>query len=370
MLAQLCSPHKKLIHILFAMFCGSMAMVAAQKITAESIGPFQYLVAMGACFTCNLCWLFARAMFRNEGAVTAVHIILAAAIALLVIGNQGFNFLQAMAQQQMVQMPAQVAVRELMGLLSSAVLVLTFWEGVAGWSAANYQEKAKRLVFIFAFSLAVGSVMIGAKLLPATTAAGEPIRDWIALCCSILMMLVMQTLLIWPKQKASAELLVTETATDKTVHSVEVIANHGHQQNDRELSESDLALSMQIRACLVDSKQYLQASLKVADLAREFDVSEYRISRVIKSYFKGINFNHFVNQLRVEHAKALLADVDNAHWPVIVVGLESGFSSVGPFTRAFKAQVGTTPGQYRKTVLAEQKSESLSRLQTSNAVNG
>jgi AraC-like DNA-binding protein len=34
-----------------------------------------------------------------------------------------------------------------------------------------------------------------------------------------------------------------------------------------------------------------------------------------------------------------------------VVGLESGFASVGPFTRAFKAHTGFTPNQYRQNQL-------------------
>jgi AraC-like DNA-binding protein len=33
---------------------------------------------------------------------------------------------------------------------------------------------------------------------------------------------------------------------------------------------------------------------------------------------------------------------------VLVIGLESGFASVGPFTRAFKQFTGLTPNQYRQ----------------------
>jgi AraC-like DNA-binding protein len=43
-----------------------------------------------------------------------------------------------------------------------------------------------------------------------------------------------------------------------------------------------------------------------------------------------------------------LADEDKQKWTVLVVGLESGFASVGPFTRAFKATTGLTPNQYRQ----------------------
>ncbi|MFN6972415.1 MAG: AraC family transcriptional regulator [Rheinheimera sp.] len=34
----------------------------------------------------------------------------------------------------------------------------------------------------------------------------------------------------------------------------------------------------------------------------------------------------------------------------MVVGLESGFASVGPFTRAFKATMGYTPHEFRQKI--------------------
>ena len=66
------------------------------------------------------------------------------------------------------------------------------------------------------------------------------------------------------------------------------------------------------------------------------------------NYFNAKNFNNYVNQMRVEYAKAILEAPEKQDWPVLVVGIESGFASVAPFTRAFKEYTGYTPGQYRK----------------------
>ena len=49
-----------------------------------------------------------------------------------------------------------------------------------------------------------------------------------------------------------------------------------------------------------------------------------------------------------ERAKRLLADPDQGQ-PILDVAFECGFGSVGPFNRAFRAQVGVTPREFRAT---------------------
>ena len=106
---------------------------------------------------------------------------------------------------------------------------------------------------------------------------------------------------------------------------------------------------------LEQQNMYLQPNLKVADLVRRMNVSEYRISRVFRHHFNARNFNHFINDMRIKHAKVLLEDPKNTQWPILVVGLESGFASVGPFTRAFKSICDMTPNQYRQFHLSATK---------------
>lgn len=113
------------------------------------------------------------------------------------------------------------------------------------------------------------------------------------------------------------------------------------------LSHTDLTLIVQLQQLLLQQQLYLQTNLRLTDIAQQLQVPEYRVSRLLRSQFHATNFNHFINTLRIEHAKTLLTDPGKQHWPVLVVGLESGFASVGPFTRAFKTQTGDTPNEYR-----------------------
>jgi AraC-like DNA-binding protein len=55
-----------------------------------------------------------------------------------------------------------------------------------------------------------------------------------------------------------------------------------------------------------------------------------------------------LNFYRIADAKAALADPAQAAVPVLTIALDSGFSSLGPFNRAFKAETGMTPTEFRR----------------------
>jgi transcriptional regulator GlxA family with amidase domain len=57
---------------------------------------------------------------------------------------------------------------------------------------------------------------------------------------------------------------------------------------------------------------YLQTNLKVADLARHLSVLEYRVRRISRHHFNARNFNPFINEMRIKHARTLLMDPENA----------------------------------------------------------
>jgi AraC-like DNA-binding protein len=60
-----------------------------------------------------------------------------------------------------------------------------------------------------------------------------------------------------------------------------------------------------------------------------------------------------VNRWRLTDAKAALADPGQASVPVSTIALDAGFGSLGPFNRAFKAETGLTPSEYRAQALGD-----------------
>jgi AraC-like DNA-binding protein len=99
---------------------------------------------------------------------------------------------------------------------------------------------------------------------------------------------------------------------------------------------------------MADERIYRRENLTIGTLATKLSVPEYRLRRLINQRLGYRNFNTFLNNHRIEEAKAALADPTQAEVPVITIALDAGFQSLGPFNRAFKATTGVTPSEYRR----------------------
>ena len=98
---------------------------------------------------------------------------------------------------------------------------------------------------------------------------------------------------------------------------------------------------------------YAQEGLSLAGLAERLATPEYRLRRVINQHLGHRNFNAYVNGLRLTEAKRRLADPQQRGLPVLSIALDVGFGSIGPFNRAFKAETGVTPTEFRQQALAD-----------------
>ena len=99
---------------------------------------------------------------------------------------------------------------------------------------------------------------------------------------------------------------------------------------------------------MTTERAYRQDGLTIGTLAQQLGLPEYRLRRLINQALGYRNFNSFVNRYRIAEAKSALADPRQTEVPVLTIALDAGFSSLGPFNRAFKAETGTTPSDYRR----------------------
>ncbi len=114
------------------------------------------------------------------------------------------------------------------------------------------------------------------------------------------------------------------------------------------LDVDDEPLEQALHHAMTQDHAYRTEDLTVASLAQRLKTPEYRLRRVINQRLGHRNFNAYVNGFRIDEAKAALANPAQRELPVLSIALESGFQSIGPFNRAFKAATGLTPTEFRK----------------------
>lgn len=316
-------------HILFAIFCGSLAMVAIRTLSADILGPYQYLIALGTCATCNVIWLISIALFREENSLSRVHYLVAASIASLVVISYSVELMLSMAWVSSGSVAwLDRSVSELSGMLSSTVLVLTFWEALRGYSKATRPQQQQRKLFAGTFFAGVFSCsVIGRGMLPES--AFPEVFPWLVVISASSIICVTFLVLLSQHRHRQGE-LQTVIQTDEMLPE-----------------ESDKRVLEDIERLMREEKLFLQAELKMIDLANRLRVSEYKISRAVRHVSSSPNFNHFINAYRLDHATKLLVAPDSCSWTILVIALESGFASLASFNRAFKASFHCTPGQYR-----------------------
>ncbi len=117
------------------------------------------------------------------------------------------------------------------------------------------------------------------------------------------------------------------------------------------IDDQEMALLERLRRLMEQERIYREEGLSVAALAEKLALPEYRLRRLINRRLGHRNFSTFVNAYRLSDAMAALGDPGQAGVPVVTIALDAGFQSLGPFNRAFKAQTGMTPTDYRRLQL-------------------
>ena len=325
-LALLARRRKTDAELLFAVFCGSVAMAMLRPTLGDAPAWLLLAVTLGACATCNVYWLVARALFRGPGGVGRPHVAVAIGIAVLIM-------LYRLAESAGVERGMAV-LGDLLTLASSTVLGLAIVEALRGFDAAPAGERRLRLAFVAVFG---GCLSVGTA--SGAWAGADP--DWapvhrvLVLGCTLAILgfthvaLHLRRRAPWPRPVESA---------------VDGAAAPGGTSRATATAD-DLALAATIRRVLEQRALYREPELKVADLAAATGSAEHKVSRAITQGLGERNFNQLVNRHRVAHACRLLeADHERS---VLEISLDSGFASLGPFNRAFKAITGSTPTAWR-----------------------
>jgi AraC-like DNA-binding protein len=234
----------------------------------------------------------------------------------------------------------------------AAALVLVaigIWQ-VLGGRAADLVEGRRRFRLILAIGagLAIGGfTVLGAIHDPTIRVQGSAISAGIVL--ALAMASAMFRLGVRQHEKLAAE----------------PAANIAHPRDAAATIDPEERTALDQLQHLMDRERiYREEGLGIAALAARLNLHEYRLRRLINQRLGHRNFNSFINGYRLAETVAALSDPSQAQVPILTIALDAGFQSLGPFNRAFKAQTGVTPSEFRRDRLGETESRGKPEGQT------
>lgn len=120
---------------------------------------------------------------------------------------------------------------------------------------------------------------------------------------------------------------------------------------EKELSAEDRDVVAKIKNLIELDKVYQEANFSRADLARELNISEANVSRIISAQFDK-SLPQLINESRIKDSLRLLEQTDAG---MAVIAEQVGFSSLPTFNRVFKDIMNMSPSEYRQHKKETQK---------------
>jgi AraC-like DNA-binding protein len=290
-----------------------------------------------------LFWLWARAAFDDDFVLRYWH----GALWLIVIGiglsvSLGWTAWPTLAR----------AGSRLLSLVALVLALSAIVQTVRTWSADLVAGRRRLRLAIVAVSLLFIAVLAGSDLMSFSSGTTRIIDPGISGSLSNAFgVLALAALAGWSVfyPPANPALVVTAVAASGDAASGAPIGPRS--QNNRDTIAP--ALLRRLDRLMTVERIYRQEGLTIAMLAARLDLPEHRLRQVINEGLGHRNFNAFLNRYRIDEAKAALSDLSQRDVPVLTIAMDAGFQSIGPFNRAFKADTGLTPTEFRRDALAE-----------------
>ncbi|MDX1912491.1 MAG: AraC family transcriptional regulator [Saprospiraceae bacterium] len=111
--------------------------------------------------------------------------------------------------------------------------------------------------------------------------------------------------------------------------------------------EASRSLLQNLQLLMREERAYHDSEISLDKLALRLHASKHHVSQVINEQL-GASFFDYINQLRIEEAKTLLAETTRSDFHIIEIAYAVGFNNKVSFNAAFKKATGMTPTEYRR----------------------
>ena len=117
------------------------------------------------------------------------------------------------------------------------------------------------------------------------------------------------------------------------------------------LSSAETRLASDLERLMREERLYRLQNLSISSLAVRLRTPEHRLRQLLNQSLGYRNFNAYIARWRLSEAREALSDPAQAEVPISTIAIDSGFQSLAPFNRAFKAETGMTPTEFRLKAL-------------------
>jgi AraC-like DNA-binding protein/uncharacterized membrane protein YvlD (DUF360 family) len=307
----------------FALGSAAHALTAASGFAAP-VTPWQAVLIAVSTGNAVVFWLFARALFDDTFEMRGWHAApWAAVVALSLIDC-------------LVLVPARTLDPQIFGIairvISLGFVALAVGQTITSWSTDLVEDRRRLRVFVVVATAVYAGVDAVLQLFVPANGSPSIVPTANAAILAAIVIAIAYSLL-----RVGGETLFPAAEVRP---AAAVVSN--------ETSAADRRLLDALMRLMADDRIYRYEGITIGTLATKLAVPEYRLRRLINQRLGYRNFNVFLNNHRIEEAKAALADPTQAEVPVITIAMDAGFQSLGPFNRAFKATTGVTPTEYRR----------------------
>ena len=284
-------------------------------------------------------WLWARATFDDDFAVRRWH----GALWLIVVCI-GFT-----VSLNWTTWPTFArAGGRLLSLISLILALSAIAQTVRTWSADLVAGRRRLRLAIVTSSVLFIVILAGSDLMSISSISSPGISGSLLSSAGLLALAAMVGWSLFHPPPASPAIIAT--AIDPSSATTNI--NRTEPQADGGRDSVAPALLRRLDHLMCVERIYRQEGLTIAMLAARLDLPEHRLRQTINEGLGHRNFNAFLNRYRIDEAKAALSDPNQRDVPVLTIAMDAGFQSIGPFNRAFKADTGITPTEFRRDALA------------------
>jgi AraC-like DNA-binding protein len=106
-----------------------------------------------------------------------------------------------------------------------------------------------------------------------------------------------------------------------------------------------------LNTVMQEESYFKNNELTIRALSSHIQIPEHHLRRLINQHLGYRNFNDYLNRFRIKEASERLVDPKQAKLPITTIAIESGYSSLTTFNKAFKLINDMTPSEFRKTAI-------------------